>query len=407
MTDSLLNGYRGLDLTDAKGLFCGKILATIGVETIKIEKPEGDPAREDISSPRKSLYWETYNTNKRSITLNLENSRGQDLFKELIKTADFLLESFPPGYLDRIGLGYDDLCQINPGVVMTSITPFGQKGPYSHYKGCDLVISAMSGVMENTGYPDRPPLKESLEACYYIGNAAAAFGTILAHHYRQITGQGQQVDVSLQEVAVCRNSINLMLWEFEKRLIDRIGVGNRYGSVLVTSVWPCKDGHISWALFGGTLGADSNRALSQWIDDDGEDNPFREVTNWDELNLAEIGQEKVDDFEVAIGDFFMRHTKQEIAEEGLRRGINAAVINNPADILENIQLNSRDFWEEMQHPELGIALPYPKYFFLSNLTENFVKNRAPLIGEDNQAIYVNELGLSGTEIKSLKETGVI
>jgi benzylsuccinate CoA-transferase BbsE subunit len=413
MADSLLSGFRALDLTDAKGAVCGKVLATLGVEVIKVEKPGGDPARnippfyQNTPGPEKSLHWFAFNTDKKSITLNLETSQGQDLFRKLVKGADFVIESFTPGYMDSLGLGYEALAKINPRLIMTSITPFGQKGPYSHYKCCELVISAMSGVLENTGDEDRPPVKEAGESCYFIGSSTAVLGTLMAHHHREITGEGQQVDVSLREVAAGRGSLNLMVWEFDKRLIERSGTGNRYGGVLVRAIWPCEDGYLYWSMSGGMLGAAANLALSQWMDDDGVENPLRQVTNWEELDMATIGQETIDTFQAAIGKFFMKHTKREIAEEGLKRGINASVINTPAEVCEYPHLAARGYWVELEHPELGTRLTYPKYFLLSNQTENLVRHRAPLIGEDNESIYIKELGLSSTEFTALEEAGVI
>lgn len=413
MADSLLSGFRALDLTDEKGFACGKILATFGVETIKIEKPGGDPARgippflHDTEDPEKSLYWFAFNTNKRSITLNLEAIQGQDLFRRLVEKADFVLESFTPGYMDSLGIGYEALRRVNPRLIMTSITPFGQKGPYAQYKGSELIASAMSGVLATTGDLDRPPVREGPDSIYFRSNAAAALGTIIAHYHREMTGEGQQVDVSLQEVAVSRTSSDLVVWEFDKRLIKRNATIRTVGARATQWIWQCKDGYVFWPYMGGQGGARGNLALSQWIDDDGLDNPLNKVTKWEEFDFAAISRDELDIHQEAIRKFFMNHTKKEIAEEGLRRGIHAAPINTPAEVLEYLQLKERDYWVDLEHPALGIELTYPKYFFLSNQTENFVSRRAPLIGEDNNDIYAHELGLSGTEIAALKKANVI
>jgi benzylsuccinate CoA-transferase BbsE subunit len=413
MADSLLSGFRALDLTDEKGFACGKILAAFGVETIKIEKPGGDRARgippflNDQKEPEKSLYWFAFNTDKRSITLNLEAIQGQELFRRLVEKADFVLESFTPGYMDSLGIGYESLRRVNPRIIMTSITPFGQQGPYAQYKGSELIASAMSGVLVSTGDPDRPPVREGPDSIYFRSNAAAVLGTIMAHYHREMTGEGQQVDVSLQEVAVSRTSSDLVIWEFDKRLIKRNATTRTVGARTTQWIWQCKDGYVFWPYMGGQGGARGNRALSQWIDDDGLDNPLNKVANWEEFDFAAISIEELEIHQEAIRKFFMNHTKKEIAEEGLRRGIHASPIKTPAEILEYPQLKERDYWADLEHPELGIELTYPKSFFLSNQTENFVRRRAPLIGEDNDYIYVRELGLSVAEMAALEKANVI
>jgi crotonobetainyl-CoA:carnitine CoA-transferase CaiB-like acyl-CoA transferase len=413
MTDSLLGGFRALDLMDEKGFVCGKILAALGVEVIKVERPGGDPARgippflHNTPDPEKSLYWYAFNTDKRSITLNLELSQGQDLFRKLVEKADFVLESFTPGYMDSLGLGYEALKRVNPRIIMASVTSFGQKGPYAQYKGSELIASAMGGVLLTTGDPDRPPVREGPDSICFHAGVAAALGTIFANHYRQITGEGQQVDVSLQEIAASRTFNNLVIWEFGKRLLKRSGGVRRIGARSTRWIWQCKDGYVFWTLMPGRFGAPGNRAVSQWMDEDGLENPLNRVTNWDEFHPAKISGEELASYEEAIGKFFINHTKREIAQDGLKRGINAALVESPADVLESVQLRTRDYWAYLEHPEWGATLTYPKYFFLSNETENFVRRRAPRVGEDNHDIYVKELGLSGAEITALQQAGVI
>jgi benzylsuccinate CoA-transferase BbsE subunit len=413
MADSLLSGFRALDLTDEKGFVCGKILAALGVETIKIDKPGDDqsqcipPFLHQLEGPKKSLYWSAFNTDKRSITLNLETSRGQDLFRKLVEKTHFLVESFNPGYMDSLGLGYEALKQLNPGIIMTSITYFGQKGPYAQYKGSELIASAMSGVMSTNGDPDRAPLREGPDSICYRSNAAAALGTVIAHYYREITGEGQQVDVSLQEVAASRTTSNLVVWDFDRRLIKRNAAIRTVGARATQWIWPCKDGYVFWPYMGGQGGARGNRALSQWIDDDGLENPLNKVTNWEEFDFAAISTEDLEIHHEAIRAFFLNHTKKEIEEEGVRRGIHAGPINNPADVLEYPQFTERGYWVDLENPESGVSINYPGYFFLSNQTDNTIRRRAPFVGEDNEDIYLNELDLSSTEIADLKKAGVI
>ena len=182
---SILEGYRALDLTDTKGYICGKIIAAMGVETIKIEPPQGDPGRKlSLSKGIESKselnpYWIIHNTNKLGITLNLQKERGRELFRRLIKKSDYLLESMDPGHLDSLGLGYKDLRKVNPGLIMTSISIFGQQGPYSRYKGGELIGSAMGGALITNGYEDRPPVKEALDANLFLANTAAVRCSVL------------------------------------------------------------------------------------------------------------------------------------------------------------------------------------------------------------------------------------
>jgi benzylsuccinate CoA-transferase BbsE subunit len=415
MSDSMLSGFRALDLTDEKGLVCGKILATLGVETIKVEPPGGDLARsippfsDNKPDVKKSLYWMAFNTNKRSITLSLESESGRELFKKLVSRSDFVIESFTPGYLDSIGLGYSELCKVNPRIIVTSITPFGQKGPYALFKGSELTLSAMSGIMAINGDPDRPPLREGPDTITYEAGAAAALGTVMAHYVRQKTGEGQQVDVSMQETAVKRTVSNMVVWEFDKRLIARAGTIRTVGARSTHWIWECKDGYVFWSYMGGKPGSQGNRAISKWIDDDGMENPLHSVTNWEEFDMAaqDVSKDVLAAHQNTIRKFFLGHTKKEITENGQKRGLNACVINTPADILANPQLKARDYWVNLESSSSGAPMSYPKYFFLSNQTQNFVKTAAPVVGEYNHTIYKDELKLTEEEIRKLEEADVI
>ena len=172
-------------------------------------------------------------------------------------------------------------------------------------------------------------------------------------------------------------------------------------------IWPCRDGHIFWFFLGGQIGASANRALSLWIDEDGLENPLKEVANWEELDMVALPQHTFETFQKTIGRFFLNHTKKEIAEESLKRGINAVIASDPADVLENSHLAARDFWTDLDYSDSGHTLTYPSYFFRFSEAESCVVRPAPVIGQDNDKIYQNELGLSSTDIAALKEAGVI
>ncbi|MBN1850238.1 MAG: CoA transferase [Deltaproteobacteria bacterium] len=411
--DSLLNGFRALDLTDEKGLACGKILAALGIDVIKIEKPGGDSARyippflDNVSDPENSLYWLAFNTDKRGITLNLETPQGQDLFRELVNESDFVLESFQPGTMDQLGLGYENLKQINPGIILVSITSFGQKGPYSRYKGSELIAYAMSGILGIAGEPDRPPVMEPVGSVYFQACAAAACGAVVSHYYREKTGRGQQVDISIAEVTTNRNTGTFSSWEFDKVLRKRGGPVSEFGKRPSKQIWQCKDGYVFWIFWGGPLGAPGNRALCEWMEEDGIQNPFSRVSDWENFNMAKVTREEHNAFEAAITTFFLRHTKEEISTDGLMRGIRAHVISNPADVFQNSHLNARDYWIKLDYSERGIKLAHSRHFFLCNETMNFVRHRAPHVGEHNNEIFSKEMGISPEVIAELKKGNVI
>jgi crotonobetainyl-CoA:carnitine CoA-transferase CaiB-like acyl-CoA transferase len=184
--DDALSDLRVLDLAGPIGVYCGKLLADLGADVIKIEPPAGDPMRgygpfyEDDPQPEKSLYWWHFNTNKRGITLNITTAEGQALFRRLARDSDIVIESFTPGYLEELGLGYRSLHGLNRGLIMTSVTPFGQEGPYSRFKGADIVGQAMGGIMDQVGFPDRPPYVIGGEIGYWTASTLAADATMLA-----------------------------------------------------------------------------------------------------------------------------------------------------------------------------------------------------------------------------------
>ncbi|PJB39722.1 MAG: acyl-CoA hydratase, partial [Deltaproteobacteria bacterium CG_4_9_14_3_um_filter_44_9] len=202
--NSFLNNHRALDLTDNRGFLCGKILADLGIDVIKIEPPRGDPARKigpfykNIAHPEKSLNWFAFNSNKRGITLDIGTLDGQEIFKQLVQGSDFVIESYDRGYMDELGIGYKELSKINQRIIVTSILPFGPVGPYKDYKAPDIVGMAMGGVMFGTGEPERPPVRISFPQAYLQAASQAAVGTMIAHYYRQRTGKGQHVMVSMQ-----------------------------------------------------------------------------------------------------------------------------------------------------------------------------------------------------------------
>ena len=407
----MLSPYRVLDLTDEKGLLCSKLLGDLGADVIKIERPGGDPARNigpfyhDEADSEKSLFWFAFNTNKRGITLDIETADGQEIFKRLIKSTDFVIESSPPGYMDKLGLGYSALERINPGVIVVSITPFGETGPYKDYKAPDIVAWAMSGQMYTWGDVDRPPIRISHHSQAYLhAGADAAVGAVMALYHREMTGEGQYVDVSVQaSVARCTPNVVTVGWDMT-RVIARQGA--LHPNIRLTGTWPCKDGHVLWIYWGGMAGPMSI-ALVKWMDSEGMTDDFLKGFDWDTFDMRTVTQETIDRLEEPTAKFFLAHTKAELYEGAFKRRVIVYPVATTADMLESTQLAARGFWVELEHPELGTSITYPGAFAKTSEGPPRVSRRAPLIGEHNQEVYEKELGIPKEELLILKQVKVI
>jgi len=408
----MLNSCRALDLTDENGFLCGKILADLGVDVVKIERPGGDPSRRtgpfwaDIPHPEKSLYWFAYNSNKRGITLNIETADGKGILKELVKTADFIIESFPPGFMDNLGLGYSTLSSIKQGIILTSITPFGQGGPYKNYQTSDIVTMGMSGILYQTGDFDRPPVHMSMpQACLHAG-ADAAVGTMIAYYHREMTGEGQQIDVSMQQSTAYFLANAIPLWELSGLVLKRAGAFRWSVNSTQRQVWQCKDGYVFFFMVGGRAGAKTFHELVNWMDSEGMANEYLRALDWENLDMFNVTQDVVGQISRPIEEFFLSHTKQEIAQGAVARQISICPLSSMEDLLHDTQLEARNFWAEIEHPELNAKITYPREFVKSSEKVCATRFRAPLIGEHNEEIY-SEIGLSKQDLAVLKQAGII
>ena len=411
----LLAPYRVLDLTDERGLLAGKILADLGADVVQIEPPGGNPARNigpfygDDPQPEKSLFWWAYAANKRSITLDLEQKDGQALLKKMVAEADFLIESFAPGYLDTLGLGYDVLAEINPKLVMVSITPFGQDGPYSNYQATDIVGMALGGFMYLTGDDDRAPIRISFPHFYLHGGAAGATAAMLAHTYRITSGQGQYVDVSCQQAVAKTLAHAPQIWDIEGAILKRMGVYRQTsGENRVRINWPCKDGYVNYMVQGGSV-AYSTRALLEWMKEDSFDTADLDAIDWEKMGYGAITPELMSQLGEPLGDFFKGHTRAELVQGSLDRLILLFPVATPSALQDHSQLEARGYFKELEHPELGATVQYPGSFVKSGDGEDIagIYRRPPLIGEHNTVIFRGELGITGSELESLKRSGVI
>ncbi len=405
-----LSPYRVLDLTDEKGMLCGRILGDLGADVIKVEKPGGDKARNigpfyhDIPDPERSLCWFAYNANKRGITLNLETADGREIFQKLVKTSHFVIESFAPEYLEQMGLGYPVLSKANPAIIMASITPFGQSGPYKDYKSSDIVAMAMGGLMYITGDRDRPPVRVSVEQAYLHAGAQAAIGALLAHWYRELTGKGQRVDVSIQECIIPTMPEILPHWSFAQYKLVRSGSYIFRGQAWQRAAWPCKDGQIGMRILTGAY-AKAVTPLIEWMNEEGMAGKLKDIS-WAEIDVSKITQEEYDSWEGEFIKFFLKHTREELYQEALKRGIHLLPAYTPDELVKERQLVSRNYWTEVAHPELNTTITYPGPFARFSLTPCQIRRRAPLIGEHNQEIY-QELGISPEELITLKQANII
>jgi len=402
--DGLLSPYRVLDLTDEKGLMCGKIMGDMGADVIKIEQPGGDTARNigpfyhDEQNPEKSLFWFALNTSKRGITLDIEKPEGRELFKKLAKTADFVIESYPPGFMAKLGLGYENLEKINPGIIMVSITPFGQTGPYKDFKGPDIVMWAMgSGTyMRTMGDFDRPMYRISHHAqTYYHAGTEAVVGALAALNYRGTSGEGQHVDVSIQDVM---NFLTPGDWDYNRTKRKR---GVPLIPLKVMHIWPCKDGYVMWRYTGGPNAKRHSIPLVNWMANEGMADEWLSNFDWENFSHYTATQDIIDRMEEQTVKFFKTKTKAEMMDGAIKFRIMLYPIATAEDIYNSPQLATRDFWAEVEHPELNTTIKYPGKWANNSENPPVISRRAPLIGEHNNEIYEGELNITEDSLAKL------
>ncbi|MES2343922.1 MAG: CoA transferase [Pseudomonadota bacterium] len=338
MSAGLLAGYRVLDLGGSLGAACGRFLATLGAEVVKVEPPGGDPARTDAHG-RADPAWIARNLGKRSVVLDLDSP---DL-KALAAKADILIDALPASRRAALGLDHETLAKTNPGLIGVSINPFGSAGPYADWAGGELVCSALGGTLAVTGYPDRAPVKEAADACVFHANGSAAAGALFALVERASSGLGQHVDVSVQEVAASRNTNGVLAWQFDRKLLPRTGVQIAYGMAKIRCVWQLADGYAFHSLASGRAGAAPNAALCAWMIEAGFDCPMAEV-DWPTYNRSTIPAETRAEWEAAMDAFFQTRTKAQVAA---RREINATVANEPGDVLADPHLLARQLFAQV------------------------------------------------------------
>ena len=415
--ETALPPYLILDLTEGGGMVGGRLLADLGANVIKIESPGGSPSRtgpyyKNCADPVNSLFWWAYNTNKRGITLDITKAEGRKILKKLVLKADAVLECFEPGYLNRLKLGYTDLCEIKPDIILASITPFGQNGPKAQYRASDLTIWASGAYLYACGNPDRAPTWISFPQAGLFGGAEGAIGTMTAIWHRNNTGEGQHVDVSMQESALSPNLNVLQMWDVSGVEFHRLG-----GALYVPSTgvqqpiyFKCQDGYAMILIQGGNEPFISSSArLVKWMEEENMAPDWLVRLNWKlDYDAITMGQQIADGVGEAVERFTLTKTKAELYKEGaIKRQILIAPVSTTRDISEDLQLESRDYWEKLDHVNVEDSIVYCGPFIRMSETPLKYERPAPLTGEHNDEIYGCELGISREKLDSLKEKGII
>ncbi len=406
MPEPALANVKVLDLTwYISGPYCTKLLADYGADVIKVEKPgEGDPARmmkpffKDERHIEKSGLFLYLNTNKRGITLNLKSDWGKNVIQKMVKDVDILVESFSPGVMERLGLGSEELLKINPQLVVTSISNFGQTGPYRDFKASELIIYGMGGSMNDSGLPDREPLQKGAgtPVLFSTGNMAA-LATMIALYQAKTDGIGQQIDFSLMEAqmeSIDRRMSQLVTFQYNGEITPR--TDRRARQVHPVGTDPCQDGWwdiaaggVQWPAVGKMMG------LPELVDD----------PRWNSLAAwLEVG--RADEFLAIFLPWSLEHTKKECVELGQGAGANCAPLNNMEEVLNDPHFRERGFWTEIEHPMTG-KITYPGRPFLSQEMPWVIRRPAPLLGQHNQEVYRDWLGYSKSELAKQEKAGCL
>lgn len=341
----LLEGYRALDLTDRKGQMCGRFLADLGVEVVKIEPPGGDPVRGvPPFAGETSLTFAHLNANKRTLELDLELPEDRHRLRALAPETDILIESGAPGRLAGMGLGYEQLSEINPALIMASVTGFGQWGPHSGFAYNDLVVFAMCGLMSISGDPDRPPCAPPETQAYYFGSLMTALGIVAALHRRERTGTGDWIDVSMQEALATQEHM-IRLYANEQEI--HVRAGSQHQHVAPARIFPCKDGYVymyvsrqHWKKF-----------LEIWPDHPEEFEAPEYLNNLFRRSKAEMINPRV-------SEFTRRYSVEELTSHLQSNHIPCLPVNRPLGYLRDPHVEGRRFVQDVAYPD-GTSLVQP------------------------------------------------
>jgi CoA:oxalate CoA-transferase len=399
-----LEGIRILDLTQIfAGPYCSMLFADMGAEVIKIEPPKGELIRdnpplvkEGEGGPHdrsRSGYFLTLNRNKYGITLNLKHPKAVSIFKDLVKIGDIVLENYAPGVMKRLGIDYTVLKEVNPRIIMASISGFGQWGPYSERLSFDVIAQAMSGMMSITGQPDSPPTKVGTSLGDVNASVHAAFAIMVALWHRERTEVGQYLDISMQEAMVSILEGGVVRWTVGKELLTPIGSMNPHEAPM--AAFRCKDGYIIIATVGDEHWQRFCRAINR--PDWAADPQYRtKRQRWERKYILQEEVEKIT----------TQYTVKEVGEMMDRERVANSPILNIKEVVEDPHLNARGYFLEIEHPIIGKA-KIPGIPFKLSATPGKVERPSPLVGEHNEFILGKYLGINRAEVRKLAAEGVI
>ncbi len=399
MSVGALDGVKVLDLAHhIAGPYCTKLLADFGAEVLKVEQPGGDPARamppfyHDEQHPEKSLPFLYLNTSKRSMTLNLKSAQGIEIFRDLVQSCDILVENFSPRVMPSLGLDYPVLKEINPALVMVSISNFGQTGPYRDFKATDMIEYALGGLMYIFGSFDREPLKHAFNQAQFKAGTNAASAALIALYHSRATGTGQHVDLSIQESVA--SALRDVTSNFTYMGAVRRRQPNHSGDL--TRLRATSDGYIL-PNPGTTARLDWDMVVEFLEAPELDDDKFRTASARLE-NAEELGH--------ILDRIFLSKNKMDMFYAAHQRRFIYGVIDSPQEVMANPQNLARDRFVESQHPVAG-TLKYPGAPFQLSATPWDGLQPAPTLGQHNQEVLCQQMGYSVPEFEKLRSMGVV
>ena len=396
--EGLLSGYKALDLSyGVAGPYATRLMASMGADVVKVEPPGGEVSRRegpfpnDEPHPERSALFLYLNTGKKGVTLNLDTPTGRALLLRLASQVDVLVESYQPSRAAELGLSYDALQAVNPGLVVASVTDFGQTGPYKDYSAKSINHYAYGGLMYITGRPEKEPLQMGPRVPEYGTGQNAFVATLSALWSREFTGEGQHVDISVAEYSASILENALTMYSYTRHKVTRMG-HRGYGRA-AWGMYPCKDGYV------GVIAGPAHRwpAMAELMEEP--------RLNDERFSTARGRQVYADELEALMEPWLMRNNKREIFEKAQNMGIAFAYVASPGEIYSWEHLRDRDYFVEIDHPEAGTLDYAGPPFQPDDVPFNWTP--APLLGEHNAEVYGETLDLSPEELVTLRASGII